>query len=461
MNSVLLDLKKAKRIHFIGIGGISMSALASILHSRGWKVSGSDLNQTAITERLSANGITTYYGHAPENVADADLVVYTSAVKRDNPEMQQANELGVPIFTRAQLLGQLMAESECGIAIAGAHGKTTTTAMVGLLLDKANRQPTVLVGGELDDINGNVKVGNGKFLVAEACEYFDNFLALHPNVGVILNIDVDHLDYFRGLDHIKETFRRFAELVPPEGILIACADDDHVRDVSSGLQCRVVTYGLEQQADYMGRSLELKDGSSSYLLYKHETLLGEVKLRVPGRHNASNALAALATCSELGLSMDEMQDTMLSYRGTHRRFEPMGELNGARIFDDYAHHPSEVRATLAAASTYNAERVISVFQPHTYTRTQALLEDFAASFAQADLVLLTDIYAAREKDTYGVSSETLADTMLTTHPDARYIGSLEQAAEFLKQELRPGDLLITMGAGDVYRIADMLLDKKC
>lgn len=453
----MLDLGKPGHIHFVGVGGISMSALAAIMLERGWQVSGSDLRESTLTDRLQSAGATITYGHRAENVNGADAIVFTSAVKPDNPELMQASALGIPVFARAELLGQLMAEASCGIAIAGTHGKTTTTAMIGLMLDLAGCEPTVLVGGELEAIHGNVKVGNGRYLVAEACEYFDNFLSLQPRIGIILNIDADHLDYFQDLEHIKRTFRRFAELIPADGALIACHDDVNVRAILPGLNCPVVTYGLQPGADWRAEDVELQAGGSRFTVVHQSARLGTAQLSVPGEHNVLNALAAIAAGRLVDLPMDSIATNLAAYHGTHRRFDYQGEFNGAVIYDDYGHHPTEIRVTLAAARTYHPGRLICVFQPHTYTRTKALMQEFAGAFALADQVIITDIYAAREKDTFGVNSEQLAEQMQTRHPNAQHIGSLEQASEFLRQELRPGDLLITMGAGDVYRIAGMLL----
>ncbi|MGI6359261.1 MAG: UDP-N-acetylmuramate--L-alanine ligase [Bacillota bacterium] len=453
----MLDLGKPKHIHFIGIGGISMSALAMIMLNRGWTVSGSDLRESNLTDRLQNAGATITFTHSAENVHGADVIVYTSAVKPDNPELVRAKELGIPIYARAELLGDLIAEATRGIAIAGSHGKTTTTAMLGVMLDLAGCNPTVLVGGELESLNGNVKVGNGNFLVAEACEYFDNFLSLKPNIGVILNIDADHLDYFKDIEQIKRTFRSFAELIPEDGTLVACVDDANVRSILPGLGCPVVSYGLESSADWTVADLQLEAGGSTFTAVHHGQPQASVKLRVPGGHNVQNALAAIAVGHLAGLAPAVMAEKLGEYRGTHRRFDYQGECNGAAIYDDYAHHPTEIKATLAAGRTYRPKRLICVFQPHTYTRTKALMREFAQAFEEADLVIVTDIYAAREKDTYGVNSAQLAEQMQAVHPNAQYIGSLQQAAEYLRQELRPGDLLFTMGAGDVYRVAEMLL----
>lgn len=458
--SAYLDLSEPKHIHFVGIGGISMSALATILLQRGWHVSGSDLKQSPLTERLRQEGATIHYDHSPSNVNGACAVVYTSAIKPDNAELVQAQESGIPIFTRAQLLGDLMAEAKCGIAVAGSHGKTTTTAMIGLILDSAQVEPTVLVGGDLEAIHGNVKVGNGNYLIAEACEYFDNFLALKPSLGVILNIDADHLDYFKDIQQIKHAFRHFAERIPSTGHLVAFYDDPNVRAILPGLSCRVLTYGLQEGADWQAVNIQLHAGRSSFDVAHQGQIVGRIHLQVPGLHNIANAMAAVVVSHLAGLDMQTIAHGFTRYQGTHRRFDLLGKYKGAAIYDDYAHHPSEIKATLSAARTFDPQRVIAVFQPHTYTRTKALMQEFANAFTEADMVLITDIYAAREKDTYGVSSAHLVAQMEKNHPHAYHIGSLQDAATFLGSALRPGDLLLTMGAGDVYRVADMLLGKE-
>lgn len=454
-----LDLSKPQRIHFIGIGGISMSALALILLQRGWLVSGSDLKPSALTEKLDKHGAKIYLGHQETNIAEAQIIVYTSAIPPDNAELTAAHSNHIPIFTRAQLLGALMAEARCGIAVAGSHGKTTTTAMIGLMLDYAQLQPTVLVGGDLEAIHGNVKVGNGGYLVAEACEYYDSFLSLKPLIGVITNIDADHLDYFGDLTGVKKAFRSFAELIPVTGHLVALYDDINVRDIIPNLECRVVTFGLDSGADWQATNVALYPGGSSFDVLYQGTPLARISLRVPGVHNIQNALAAVATGHIAGMSIEDIVCSFSSYLGTHRRFELQGTYHGATIYDDYAHHPNEIKATLAAARTFAPQRLISVFQPHTYTRTQALLHDFALAFSDADIVLIVDIYAAREQNTSGITSAHLAEQMHKTHPQAYYAGSLHNAAIYLRHRLRKGDLLLTMGAGDVHRIADFILDK--
>ena len=452
------ELHSPRHIHFIGIDGISMSALAAIMLKRGWKVSGSDLKQSALTKRLVKEGATFYLGHAEDNVNGADVVVYTAAVKPDNQELSRARELGTEVLSRAEFLGSLMGEAKYGIAISGSHGKTTTTALTGVMIEQAGLNPTVLVGGELDALGGNVKVGGNDYFVAEACEYVETFLALRPYMGVVLNIDADHLDYFGDLEHVIAAFRRFAKLIPPEGFLIACSDDANVREIIPGLTCHVVTYGLTQGADWWATNIEMRpEGGSHFDVYHQGELMGRTRLNINGRHNISNSLSSLAVGHIIGIPFADMCKTLESFVGTHRRFEYKGRFNGATIVDDYAHHPTEIKATLAAAQAIAQRRLVVAFQPHTYTRTKALLGDFAESFSDADEVIITDIYAAREKDTYGISSADLVTRMKDRHPNAKHIGRLEDAAAYLSNKLRPGDLLITMGAGDIHRVGESLL----
>ena len=455
-----LNLGQPKHAHFIGIGGISMSALAEVLLKRGWQVSGSDLCHSTHTERLAQAGATIYYDHKASNVETAQVIFYTSAIRPENPELRRASELDIPIYTRGQLLGALMAEAKFGIAVAGTHGKTTTTSMLGLIFEAAKLESTILVGGELDAIHGTVKLGNGDYFVAEACEYYDNFLNLRPNLGVILNIEADHHDYFADIEHIKRSFRRFAELLPSTGHLVAYNDDPNVRAILPGLGSKVITFGLDEGSEWRAINLEAHCGGSSCDILHHEQLVGHVVLHVPGIHHVKNALAAIAVAHIVGLDMATCIKGLDLYKGAHRRFDLRGEYNGAHLYDDYAHHPSEIKATLAAAKTFNADRIISVFQPSTYTRTKALLDDYLTSFSDSDMVLVTDIFMAREVETFGITAGIVADLMKQNHPNVCHIGSLQDAAIYLSKELRPGDMVITMGIGDVWRTIDMLLGKE-
>ncbi len=455
-----LNLNQPKHAHFIGIGGISMSALAEVLLKRGWQVSGSDLCRSPITERLAQTGATIYYDHKAANVEGAQAIFYTSAIRPDNPELTRADELRIPIYTRGRLLGALMAEAKYGIAIAGSHGKTTATSMIGLIFEAAQLKSTLMVGGELDAIHGTVKVGNGDYFVAEACEYYDNFLNLRPNLGVILNIEADHHDYFKDIEHIKRSFRRFAELLPKNGHLVVYHEDPNISAILPGLECQIITFGLEKGSDWRATNIEAHVGGSSCDILYHEQPMGHIVLNVPGVHHIKNALAAIAVGQIIGLDVAACAKGIDLYHGTHRRFDFQGEYNGARLYDDYAHHPSEIKATLAAAKTFPAKRIISVFQPSTYTRTKALLDDYLSAFTDSDMVVITDIFMAREVETFGIDAGIVADLMKQTHPNAFHVGSLQDAAVYLSKELRPGDMVITMGIGDVYRTINMLLGKE-
>ena len=449
---------KPKHIHFIGIDGISMSALALIMQRRGHKVSGSDLKLSPLTARLSERGACIYQGHSPAYVEGADMVVYTAAIKPDNGELVKARGMGVPVLSRAEFLGALMGEAKVGIAVSGSHGKTTTTALCGLMLEQAGKDPTVLIGGELDALGGNVKVGGGEFFVAEACGYVETFLALKPQVGIILNIDADHLDYFGDLSHVVAAFRRFMGVLPPDGLLVACSDDANVREIIKFAPCQAVPYGLMQGGDFFATNIALQgEGGSSFDVYARDTYRGRVSLKVNGRHNILNALACLAVGDYLMLPWASMSETLRTFVGTHRRFELKGCFNGATVIDDYAHHPTEIIATLSAARDIAKGRITTVFQPHTYTRTKSLLGDFAKSFAEADEVIIVPIYAAREKDIYGVSALDLVAQISLVHANVRYCDSLAAAASYLATHLQPDEMLITMGAGDVHVVGEMLL----
>jgi UDP-N-acetylmuramate--alanine ligase len=460
---VNLDLFTPRHVHFIGIDGISMSALAAILQKRGFTISGSDLKKSTLTQRLIDNGATFYYGQAPEHVEGADLVIYTAAIKPDNPELKEAQRRGIPTYSRAVLLGALMNEAKYGVALSGSHGKTTTTAMTGLIVRDAGLDPAIMLGGVHDSLGGNVRVPEGnkeEYFVSEACEYVDTFLALRPYLSVILNIDADHLDYFGDLEHVRAAFRKFAELVPPEGYLVACLDKKaDVQSILDGLNCHVVTYSSEDQsADWQARDIVTHaDATTEFTAVYHGREMGRISLRIPGRHNVLNALAATAAAAVLGITFDQCAATLNNFTGTHRRFEYLGSTVGARFYDDYAHHPTEIKATLAAARAMRPSRLICVFQPHTYSRTKSLMQEFSNAFGDADIAIITDIYAARETDTLGISSEQLVQEMQPKHKQAVYVGNLDEAIKWLNHELRPGDLVITMGAGDVYRVAEVLV----
>ncbi|MCI5698111.1 MAG: UDP-N-acetylmuramate--L-alanine ligase [Clostridiales bacterium] len=455
-----IRLSDYKNIHCIGIGGVGVSAIASILLARGDRVSGSDMNENEIIKHLRKEGAIIYPDHRRENVEGADLIIYSAAIADENPELVRARELGIPMYTRAEILGVLMKEFKDSIAISGTHGKTTTTSMVSLILEKAGLDPTILVGGTLREIGGNVKVGRSQYFVTEACEYRDSFLELKPRIEVILNIDSDHMDYFKDIEHIVRSFKAFTRQVPENGMIIAYDANPFVNQVLEDIP-NAITYGYAQGSTYSIRDVKFtKDGMPNFHIFKDGENLGEMQLSMPGEHNILNATAAFACCHELGVPPETIIKNMRGFTGTQRRFDIKG-LTGkdVKIIDDYAHHPTEIKATLEAATKIPHGRTWTIFQPHTYTRTLALFDEFANAFEKTDVLILTDIYAAREKNIYKVSSDKLAERIRTTHPDkdVRYIKEFQEIADTVCREAEPGDLVITMGAGDVFKIGNMIL----
>ncbi len=395
-----IDFKTPCHIHFIGIGGISMSGLAEILLDEGFTVSGSDAKQTELTDHLEAKGAQVFYGQRASNIGDGiDVVVYTAAIHKDNPEFEAVVEKDIPMLTRAELLGQMMKNYKQALGISGTHGKTTTTSMITEVLLAADQDPTVSVGGILPSIGGNIRVGGPDLFVTEACEYTNSFLSFYPTMEIILNIEADHLDFFKDLADIRRSFRLFAEKLPVHGLLVINNDIEQVEEITKGLPCRVVTFGQSEGSDY--RSVNVRHDAyarAEFDLIKEGREMGHIVLGVSGDHNVSNALAAVAVCLELGVPMKQIQDGLHKFTGTNRRFEKKGEIGGVTIIDDYAHHPSEIRATLSAARNYPHKKLWCVFQPHTYTRTKAFMDEFAKALSMADEVILADIYAARETD---------------------------------------------------------------
>lgn len=458
----LLDSPQVKHIHMIGIGGSSMSGLAEILISLGYRITGSDMKASPSTDRLEKLGARVHIGHSAENLSSPDLVVYTVAVKEDNPEMMTARSLGLPVIDRAVLLGQLMKRYRYGIAISGTHGKTTTTSMITMIMLQSEKDPTVHIGGELEAIGGNTKIGSSGYFITEACEYYESFLKFHPYIAVILNIEVDHVDFFQGIGHIRETFLKFARLVPDDGYLVACLDDSNTRELLSQVHQKKITYGVKsEEAQWSARDITFDEsGCASYTLLQHNIPLGTIRLSVPGIHNVNNSLAAIAATHTLGCGFEDIRQGLARFGGAHRRFELKGKVDGIRVIDDYAHHPTEVQATLKAARNCGQERIWCVFQPHTYTRTKAFLEDFAVSFADADQVILADIYAAREPDRGEVSSGQLAEKIRTAGGNVLYLKSFDEIVDHLLRHTAPGDMVLTMGAGDIHKVGELFIEKK-
>lgn len=461
MGSYRIDFEHPNHIYFMGIGGISMSGLAEILLKEGFRISGSDAKESSFTDRLSALGATVVYGQRSENITDdIDCVVYTAAIHPDNPEYRSAVEKQIPMLTRAELLGQMMRRYRRSIAVSGTHGKTTTTSMLSHILVKAGTDPTISVGGVLPLIGGNIRVGGNDTFLLEACEYTNSFLSFSPTMEIILNVEADHLDFFKDIDDIRSSFHRFVERLPEDGTVIIDSRIRAYRELVRDFPGRVVTVGTKGADIYAEELLYDEYGCPSFVPVAFGEALSRVQLAVPGEHNIFNALAAIAAGLELGLPAARIREGLQDFRGTVRRFEKKGELNGATIIDDYAHHPQEIEATLRAAEHYPHRELWCVFQPHTYSRTRALLPEFGRALELSDHVLLADIYAARETDTLGVSAADVERAINADTPGkALYLSSFEEIERYLMEKLSPGDLCITMGAGDIYRVGEELLQK--
>ena len=457
-----MDFSKYKRVHCLGIGGIGLSAVAEILRDRGYIVSGTDIHPSKVTRHLEYLGIKVFTEHKPENVEGVDAIVYSAAVSEENPEVVKAHELGIPLFSRAEVLGMIMDDYENSVAICGTHGKTTVTSMTSLILRNADYKPTILVGGNLPQINGNVEIGETKYFVTEACEYMDSFLQLKPSIGVILNIDSDHLDYFKDMDHIVKSFSTFVEQIPPHGIIIAFGANPFVRSILRDHNNKI-TYGYSESNDFYAENIKFNEnGFPVFDICRKGNKIASLELKVPGEHNVLNAMAAFVTTSYLGVDIPVIQQTLKEYSGTNRRFDYIGTTDkGVKVIDDYAHHPTEIKATLAAARNVKHNKLWLIFQPHTYTRTKALFNEFVDAFTDADVVILTDIYAAREKDVYNISSYKLVTAMKAKHPDkpVYYVKDFEDIVKYIEKFAGKDDIVMTMGAGDVYKVGNMLLHK--
>jgi UDP-N-acetylmuramate--alanine ligase len=449
---------KDKKIYFIGIGGISMSGLAEILLEKDFKVSGSDMKPSPVTDKLSNNGALINIGQVKENITeDIDLIVYTAAISEDNPEIVKAKELNITLMSRAEFLGHLMKGHKFNVAIAGTHGKTTTTSMVSHIFLSANLDPTILVGGQLDAIDGNVRTGSSEYFLTEACEYKGSFLKFFPYVGTILNIDADHLDFYKDIDDIQNAFIKFANLIPKNGYLVCYGEDPRMNKVISECSCNVLTYGLNT-GNILAKNIAFDEkGCASFDVYAADEMLTSIKLNVPGKHNVLNALASICVSLSLDVPTNSICKGLESFKGTHRRFEIKGIKNGVTVVDDYAHHPTEIKATLSAAKNYPHKKIFCVFQPHTYSRTLNLFKEFTEAFSDTDELILADIYAAREKDTGIVSSSMLADKIGKTKLKCSNLHSFEEIVSYLNKNTKSGDLLLTVGAGDVFKIGEMYL----
>lgn len=457
-----LDFNTPANLHFTGIGGISMSALAEIMISRGFTVTGSDSHESKITDHLESLGAKIFYNQVAGNISsDIDVLIYTAAIKQDNPELVKAKELGIPLLTRAEFLGHIMLNYPMAIGVSGTHGKTTTTSMLSQIMLEGNTDPTILVGGIMPAIHGNTRVGHSDKLITEACEYTNSFLSFKPNMAIILNVAADHLDFFKDLDDIRHSFRKFAELVPDDGFLVINSDIDNLEYFTDGLKCKVITVGSDPaKSDYSATNIEFDQfAKGSYDLVVNGEKSFHVALNVTGEHNIYNSLAAIAAAHAMGISDENIKAGLTQYGGTDRRFQYKGKVGDVTIIDDYAHHPDEITATIKTAKHYPHKKMWVVFQPHTYSRTKSLLPEFGKALKEADAVVLADIYAAREKDTLGVSSLDVKKEIEKYGTEVHYYPSFSEIENFLLESCSPGDLLITMGAGDVVKIGEHLLGK--
>lgn len=459
-SSVKIEDLKNKKIHFLGIGGIGMSGLARILLDRGYDVSGSDMAENGIIEELRRKGAKIQIGHDPKNIDGVDVMVKTAAIREDNLEYLAAKEKSLLIIKRSELLGMLMSEKK-GIAVAGTHGKTTTSSMLFLILEKAGLDPTVVIGGEVKNIGGNAKDGKGKYFVAEACEYEKGLLDLYPYAAIITNIEEDHLDTFNGIEDILDTFSRFVGQISGKGFLVISADSANTVQAAKKFKGDLITYGIDSgKLDFSVKDIHAKNGKTEFTVFAGDKRLGAFNLIIPGVHNISNALAAIAVATKLGIELDIIKKALSEFRGAKRRFEIKGNKKNILVIDDYAHHPTEIKATLSGLrSYYPKKRVWAIFQPHQYSRTKFLLSDFAGSFSEVDEVIIPDIYAVRdsEEDKKNVNSQVLVDEVNKVSKNATYIAGFKEIADYLKKNTRPGDIIITIGAGPVYQVGEAFL----
>lgn len=450
--------KQGQHIHLIGIGGSGMSGIAEVLLNLKCQVSGSDIHPGDTTKRLEMLGGKIYYGHNANNIKDVDVVVYSSAVSEDNVEVAYAKSKRIPVIPRAEMLAELM-RLKYGIAIAGAHGKTTTTSMISLILTKAEFDPTVVVGGRFNDIGSNARLGNSEYMVAETDESDGSFLKLSPIISVVTNIDREHLDFYKDLDEIKLAFLTFMNKVPFYGRVIFCLDCPNLRDIMEKIERKWTSYGLSQEAQIKATEVVLNGSYSEYTLVINDKKLTKIRVNIPGVHYLSNSLAAVAVGLELGIDLSVIKDALSSYGGVHRRLEIKGVVNGITIIDDYAHHPTEIKATLATIKHKKPKRIIAVFQPHRYTRTKALAQEFGKAFNDASVVIVTPIYPAGEKPIPGVDSSLIVESLIKQdYPEVMFINSFPEVIEFLLDVAKPDDVIVTLGAGDVWKIGTEIIE---
>ncbi len=454
------NIKKYKNIHMIGIGGVSMSGIAAILKNWGFTVTGSDTADSENIQILTQKGIKVVIGHSLEDVANSDVVVYSAAVKQDDPEMLEAKKLHIPTIERADFLGELTRCYQDTICISGTHGKTTTTSMISLCFLEALENPSIQVGAYLKPLNGNYMVGNSEHFIIEACEYVESFLKFSPKAEVILNIDNDHLDYFKTFENIKNAFIKYVKLLPEDGILVTNADDTNCLDLIQYTNATSITYGIQnKKADFYAENIIFDyDGFAEFDVYHKGQFFDKIKLSIPGIHNVSNALACIALCTKYGIEKSALKSALLKFTGAHRRFEFKGKIdNKVSVYDDYGHHPTEILATAKSLSHKKYHHSWVVFQPHTYSRTKNLLEDFAKALLNFDNVIVLDIYAAREKNTYGITSKDLVNQLISIGKDAKYIPDFKECVSYIKNNVEENDIVMTLGAGTVTEIGPMLI----
>ncbi|MTI81406.1 MAG: UDP-N-acetylmuramate--L-alanine ligase [Firmicutes bacterium] len=438
-----------QKVHFIGVGGAGMSGIARILAGLGYQVTGSDINMSNTINKLEAVGVKCYIGHEAKNVDNAEMVVVSTAIPPTNPELIRAKEIGIPVRHRGEMLAKLM-ERQKGIAVAGSHGKTTTTSMMAMVMEKVGLDPTIVVGGEINDIGGNAKLGQGQYLVAEADESDGSFLLLSPHVAIITNIEDDHLDYYGSAEKVVDSFKNFLNRINTDGLAVLCYDDPTVQSIIKDATTKVVTYGINEQAEYALQNIKLNGSINSADVYHGDKYIGRLELSVPGQHNMLNALAVTAVSLHIGLEFEEVAGALKEFRGARRRYQLLGEVDGIKVIDDYAHHPTEIKATLKAARQAGNGRVIGVFQPHRYSRTKHLHQQFGESFTDADVVVINDIYSAGEAPIEGISAQLIVDAARRNNAgEVTYIEDLSDVAGYLASIAQPGDIILTMGAGNI------------
>jgi len=453
-----MKFRKIKHIHFVGIGGIGMSGIAELLLNLGFDISGSDISNNENVERLKILGVIIFHGHNPENIKGCDVLVYSSAVSLNNSEIIRAKQMGLPVIKRAEMLGELINLKETSIAISGTHGKTTTSSMIGSMLTYAGKEPTLVVGGLVQNLNSNSKLGEGQIIVVEADEFDRSFLSLKPTIAIVNNIELEHTDCYKDLNDLENSFLQFCQSVPFYGSVLVNIDSFSIKNILHKIERPVTTYGMSRDAAFRAKELEFKENKSTYSLFRAEENLGKIHLNVPGEHNIMNSLGAVALGFELGLSFNSIKNGLLDYKGVRRRFDIKGSHNDVMVVDDYAHHPTEVFTTIEAAKKGWDRKLIVVFQPHLFTRTKEFYKEFAKSLEKADFIIITSIYPSREKPIPGITSKMISDYIDKTKKDVLFnVNDVDQAITILNEIAKPGSMILTLGAGDIWRFSDKYL----